>query len=521
MDSAGGDKAEEPQMSRSGVQTLGDFIPIYIPTVQEEPMEEPPLEKKKRFLDFLRARPSGDRFLNSGVFRRRFRVPFVRKINWNSLLKSGKEWVREPINMAFFLWLAAVFACLFLFLLLISGMFNGVISESSRRKKWTEVVNQVLNALFTIFCLYEHPKLAHHLDHSPRNERAHMAIVIVLLHIACFSQYVLCGLYWGFNRSNRPDIGIDVALAVGIGAPIVAAVHALYGPLGRKAKSVGAEEELQLQETPPPPVTGKTVRLHKRVVVTRPEWIGGLFDCWDDMVVAYLSFFCTICVFGWNMERLGFGNMYVHIATFALVIVAPFLVFNAAALNIDNDVIREMMAISGIVLCFLGLVYGGFWRTQMRRRFKLPPSTFCCGFPNITDCFQWLFCWSCSLAQEVRTANFYDIADDGFFSKNPPPGSAVEGGDGGGGNRIHSIPISELPELLKEPVVELPQRSFSSPARISDVLIPMWSHPARVADCNQAGDGSLSPPRPPTMIHAEGQRRCLQRSESLSCPPRE
>lgn len=53
----------------------------------------------------------------------------------------------------------------------------------------------------------------------------------------------------------------------------------------------------------------------------------------------------------------------------------------------------------------------------MRKKFNLPPNTFCCGEPSVTDCFQWLCCCSCSLAQEVRTADYYDVVEDKFYVK--------------------------------------------------------------------------------------------------------
>lgn len=53
----------------------------------------------------------------------------------------------------------------------------------------------------------------------------------------------------------------------------------------------------------------------------------------------------------------------------------------------------------------------------MRKRFNLPGYTSCCGKPAVSDCFLWLCCCWCSLAQEVRTANFYDIIEDKMFRK--------------------------------------------------------------------------------------------------------
>ncbi|KAK9283002.1 hypothetical protein L1049_011229 [Liquidambar formosana] len=154
-----------------------------------------------------------------------------------------------------------------------------------------------------------------------------------------------------------------------------------------------------------------------RIVDKRPEWRGGVLDFWDDISLAYLSLFCSFCVFGWNMERLGLGNMYVHIATFLLFCMAPFWIFNLAAVNVNNETVREALGVTGVILCMFGLLYGGFWRIQMRKRFNLPPNKFCCGEPAVTDCALWLCCCWCSLAQEVRTGNFYDIVEDKFCRK--------------------------------------------------------------------------------------------------------
>ncbi|XP_021775985.1 uncharacterized protein LOC110739811 [Chenopodium quinoa] len=143
-----------------------------------------------------------------------------------------------------------------------------------------------------------------------------------------------------------------------------------------------------------------------------------LFSLWEDFFVAYLLVFCCFCVFGWNLERLGFGNMYVHIATFLLFCMAPFWIFNLAAANIDNETVRGILGITGIALCVFGLLYGGFWRIQIRKRFNLPPNNMCFGKSNVADCVQWLFCCWCSLAPEVRTVDFYETVEDRICNKN-------------------------------------------------------------------------------------------------------
>nr|POF11168.1 hypothetical protein CFP56_33249 [Quercus suber] len=96
---------------------------------------------------------------------------------------------------------------------------------------------------------------------------------------------------------------------------------------------------------------------------------------------------------------------------------APFWIFNLAAINIDDKTMRECLGLTGVVLCVFSLPYGGFWRIQMRKRFNLPADNFFCGKPAVADFTQWPFCCWCSLAQEVRTADFYDIVEDKFCRK--------------------------------------------------------------------------------------------------------
>ena len=103
-----------------------------------------------------------------------------------------------------------------------------------------------------------------------------------------------------------------------------------------------------------------------------------------------------------------------------LLCFAPLWVLNHAATNIRSKAGSNAVSAAGVVLCFLGLLYGGFWRIQMRRRFGLPGSGFCCGRPDVTDCFQWLCCCPCALAQEVRTADAYDIVHHRMVSRRRP-----------------------------------------------------------------------------------------------------
>lgn len=438
---------------------------------------------RKFKLQRLRAR--GTLGWPSSRFRR---IPLFRKIEWPSVMFMCKQWIRKPLNMALLLWVVCVVVSGAILFLVMTGMLNRVLPKKSQRDLWFEINNQIINALFTLMCLYQHPKRFHHLallcrwkpkdiahlrkiyckngTHKPK-ERVHMMVVVVLLHLNCFAQYALCALNLGYKRSNRPIVGVGVCLSVAIIAPAVAGLYSMLSPLGKdyecdadeeapaqlRRKSLGAEEEVGIVES-------------------TPEWRGGLFDLWEDFRVAYMSIFCCFCVFGWNMERLGFGNMYVHIATFLLLCVAPFWIFNLAAVNIDSDALGEIMGITGVVLCLFGLLYGGFWRIQIRKRFKLPPNHFCFGKPDFTDCIQWLLCCWCSLAQEVRTGDFYNIVE----------------------NKLHRKQMVEVDDDGHTPLTPLPREGVTDPGS------SVWTNTSltNIRRSTQK-DEIMEPPAPSTM----------------------
>ncbi|KAJ4841577.1 hypothetical protein Tsubulata_031084 [Turnera subulata] len=435
---------------------------------------------------------------SSRSIRERFSDVLSQKIDWPSLWNMGRNWIKDPFNMALLLWIICVAVSGAILFLVMTGMLNSVLPKKSQRDTWFEVNNQILNALFTLMCLYQHPKRFHHLvllcrwkpddittlrkiyckngTYKP-NEWAHMMVVVVLLHVNCFAQYALCSLNLGYRRSERPASGVAICLSIAIAAPAAAGLYSIISPLGRDYDTE-VDEEAQNQT-----LTNVTTRHSRRmsfekrlsfalknehkIVESTPLWKGRLFDIWDDISTAYLSLFCSFCVFGWNMERLGFGNMYVHIVTFILLCTAPFWVFNLAAVNIDNDTIRQALVSAGVVLCLFGLLYGGFWRIQMRKRFNLPANNACFGRPAIADCAQWLFCCWCSLAQEVRTADFYDIVEDKFFRKqveqsNPPTLSPLPREDGVQFQFSPSSPLQDSSRLFRPVTNHSP-----SPSRFS------------------------------------------------------
>ncbi|KAL6645736.1 hypothetical protein ACP70R_017344 [Stipagrostis hirtigluma subsp. patula] len=505
----------------SGKMRLMDFIPIYIPTVERGALSTS--RRKRRFLDFLRAHPSKDWFLRSTFVgrlrrrshassgeevdpeesdgggrhrpRRRFRVPFVRKIRWGKLWSFAASWCRKPANFAMLIWLAFVAAGLLLLFMLMTGMLDDAIPNDERRKKWTEVINQILNALFTIMCLYQHPKIFHHLvlllrwrpdgdreeirkvyckDGAARpHDRAHMLVVVALLHVTCVAQYYCCALFWSFSRSDRPDWALNIGYGIGTGCPVIAGLYTAYSPLGRKqadepddtgssstaaAAAGGGSAAGQANHRREGDTDDVEIMVYnRRVVVSSPEWSGGLCDCCDDGTVCALSAACTFCVFGWNMERLGFGNMYVHAFTFSLLFVAPFLIFSVTALNLHDDDIKDIVVAAGVLLGLCGFLYGGFWRSQMRKRYKLPGDRrwWWCGSAAVADCAKWLFCWSCALAQEVRTANFYDVEDDRFV--------VIHGARNGEGRAV-------LVPLPREASTTTHTRSLSCPPELDAVV---------------------------------------------------
>lgn len=359
----------------------------------------------------------------------------VQKIECSSLWNMIKEWIKNPLNMVLFLWVVSVATSGAILFMVMTGMLNRLLTKP-QKDAWFEVNNQILNALFTLMCLYQHPARLHHLvllcRWSPKditflrkvyckdgsykpNEWTHMMVVVLLLHVNCFAQYALCSLNLGFSRSNRPVIGVAICLPIAIAAPAIAFVYSVVSPLGKEydVELEAADCRRKSREKR----FSFASRNEGNNVVYTPTWRGGLLDIRDDIGVAFLSLFCSFCVFGWNMERLGFGNMYVHTATFILLCSAPFWVFSLAAINIEDETIREALGATGIVLCVFGLLYGGFWRMQMRKRYNLAGNDSCCGNPGIVDCVQWVFCCWCSLAQEVRTGDFYDVVEDRFCFK--------------------------------------------------------------------------------------------------------
>ncbi|KAF0910412.1 hypothetical protein E2562_002877 [Oryza meyeriana var. granulata] len=403
----------------------------------------------------------------------------------------------------------------------------------SVRNRWIEVNNQILNALFTLMSIYQHPALFHHavmlLRWRPEDgkvlrkaycrkggsdggagwERLHMSVVVVLLHVTCFAQYAMCGLYWGYSRKARPDAAETLLAVIGAATPAVAGLYMYFSPLGRKPRTTMASVR---QEPNDLELSGAADVVVVEVGGGSAEWAGGLLDVGDDPAAWWLSCLCTFCVFGWNMERLGLGNMHVHAVMFALLCFAPLWVLTVTAMNIRDEAVGEAVGAAGVALCALGLLYGGFWRARMRRRFGLPGQS-CCGgsgSPSLADYLRWMFCWSCALAQEVRTANVL------LFD------AEVAGVAGVGGSGVGRADATLLQPLPRENGVKLASHHADAAA------VPVASDTACVQPVNSSplvdgvgGDESpllqrkqghespteeMKPPVPPLMPEAECRR---------------
>ncbi|GMH23145.1 hypothetical protein Nepgr_024988 [Nepenthes gracilis] len=376
-----------------------------------------------------------------------------------SRMQKFKNWLKNPISLVAFAFTICIAFLALISLLISKGVFNGIISNKSTRTLCKDAINQTINALATLLCLYVHPTLFWNLvllfrwkpsdialmrrfyckNATPKpHERAHIAVVVILYHLSCFAQYVTCGLSWGYKRSNRPGTPLTICVFVAIGSSVVARIYTRRGPLGKDVDNTDVVDE-ESQDTRRNPMKKRFLlvpRNGRAEVDDKPVWRGGLFDVGEDVNGACLSMFCMFCVFGWNMGRIRFGDKYCQGATFIIFCLAPFLVFNVAAININNHAVTVTFFVLSVVLSVLGLLYGGVWRIVMRRRFKLSGNNSCFGKPDVSDCLQWLCCSCCSLAQEVRTIDFYDIVieEDGNggiphpMVENPPPMRVTDDG---------------------------------------------------------------------------------------------
>ncbi|KAL7221246.1 hypothetical protein ACSBR1_023238 [Camellia fascicularis] len=158
------------------------------------------------------------------------------------------------------------------------------------------------------------------------------------------------------------------------------------------------------------------------------------------------------------MERLGFGNMSVHIATFLLFCTTPFWIFNLAAVNINNESVGEALGVTGIFL-------------------------------YVADFTLCLFCSWCSLAHEVRTANSCNIVEQKFCTKQV---------DGCGQLQISPLPRedgdSEFRSGPSSPLgnISAPPQITKANSTISDGHLPLEEEESHTGGM----DETMTPPAP-------------------------
>jgi hypothetical protein len=124
-----------------------------------------------KFQQLTLERDEFSRSIHSDNHASREHFQFIRKINWGHLWEMCKNWIKEPMNMALFVWIAVVAVSGAILFLVMTGMLNHAIPKKSQRDTWFEVNNQILNALFTLMCLYQHPKRIHNFVLLCRSKR--------------------------------------------------------------------------------------------------------------------------------------------------------------------------------------------------------------------------------------------------------------------------------------------------------------------------------------------------------------
>ncbi|KAJ0987945.1 hypothetical protein J5N97_006301 [Dioscorea zingiberensis] len=212
------------------------------------------------------------------------------------------------MNLALFVWISCVAISGAILFMVMTGMLNAALPKKSQRDSWFEMNNQILNALFTLMCLYQHPQRFYHLVLLCRwrpkdvlrlrkiyckhgtfkpHEWMHMMVVVLLLQLNCFAQYALCGLNLGYPRSRRPPIGVGICITFAFGGAAAASVYNILSPLGREYE-IEVDQEASVQTSTSQPARLRLKSLEKKysfvvqedrsVPENKPECIGGLFD---------------------------------------------------------------------------------------------------------------------------------------------------------------------------------------------------------------------------------------------------
>lgn len=300
-------------------------------------------------------------------------LPFVGEVRWKAAKEMAAEWLWNPKNWAVGVWGVAVFVSGAMLFMVMVGMLNSVLPRKADRDLWFEASNQTINALFTLFVLLVHPLRVLHLVWLLRwrrkdvpklrdvyckgmpkpNEWLHMLVVLLLYQLNCFAQYAVCALNWYYNRAQRPVAAVMVCFVTALSAGCAAGIYTNVSPLGKDSPPGEDDAENLAPDIPgrakparflhTPQKYDRLLERHPTLggsragnVVENPQWQGGLFDCWEAPTLVAATTCCFPCVLGHNLSRLGFGNRYVHVATFLLACFAPFVIFEMASVNVDS-----------------------------------------------------------------------------------------------------------------------------------------------------------------------------------------
>lgn len=376
-------------------------------------------------------------------------LPLVGEVQWKEVIDYVLDWVSNPLNVALTFWCILCIIPTAIIILVDGGFLDTVLTDELFREELVEVSDQILNALFVLMCLVWHPvffRLSYQLyrwnpsdieqlryEYCRKGTRKpdewwHLSVIFFWFHVTCIATYALAIIYWVYPRWNRPWWAVVLSVAVSFGSPIVAFTYNILSPLGN---DFHLEVDQETTSTSEANETGNNRRSSKehfkefdstfilsQKVVPYPEWRGGLFDCLQSPRIAVLTCLFPFCIFGCNTERLGFGQFWVQTSCFIFIVVGPFFVFQLSVHTTRLMAFARILTYCGIVLAWTGLLYGAYWRFRMRKKFRLPASKWCLGSSVLTDGIQWLFCCWCTLCQEVRTAEFYDVGENIFLEKS-------------------------------------------------------------------------------------------------------
>ncbi|GJP42329.1 hypothetical protein CLOM_g1905 [Closterium sp. NIES-68] len=368
--------------------------------------------------------------------RLKVKLPGIGELSWKQMWLDSMEWMSNPINAASFFWcILATFAFVIVVMCEL-GLMKTYIPDHETLEEVKEVSTQILNALFVLMCLIWHPVFMRDvlllIRWKPKdkweirgeyckegkrkpNDRTHMAIVVFWLQLTCWATYAFAAVFLVYPMGERPMELLLITTVVSFIAPAFAFLHLLLSPLSKDYDIVrvgeGDQAKVQMYQR-----SASFMVSHTKV--EDAQWAGSVFPgCCSDTRIACLSFFFPFCMFGYNMERLGFGHRVVHTFMFIIMLVGPVFIFELCAAAVHLHVSKNIIFYFGIAIAITGLGYGGAWRVKIRETYNLPGSRWWCGSKRLTDICTWMWCCCCALCQEVRTADQYQVVENSFYRR--------------------------------------------------------------------------------------------------------